>query len=292
MKLGYLTPLTPEEPARASRLGFSCLEIHSHTFFGDTVYNSPSQRDQILAALKRSKDAGIPISAIAHYTPALRLRGQALIESYRKCIDLASACGANVVATLAARSDPRKTVADNLPAFRAIYAPVAELAESAGVKIALENWPGFRGYPWVGQTMAYSPQAWQLLFDAVPSPALGLEFDPSHLVWQGIDHLWALRTFAARVHHVHAKDTQIFPDVRNRIGIFGTDGWWTYRLPGTPNNEINWPQFISALRSIHYTGNICIEHEDDRYDPNRKDPGLAAYEQGLRIAHDCLHPLL
>src|SRR2546421_637555 len=126
MNLGYLTPLTPGEPARAARLGFSCLEVHSHTFFGDHVFDSPSQRDQILDALKRSADAGVSISAIAHYTPALRLRGQALIDSYRKCIDLAFACGANIVATLAARTDPLKTVAENLPAFRAVYAPVAE----------------------------------------------------------------------------------------------------------------------------------------------------------------------
>src|SRR6476646_6463388 len=97
MLLGYLTPLTPDEPARAARLGFSCLEVHSHTFFGDAVYDSPSQRQHLLDALNGSNDAAVSISAIAHYTPAMRLRGQALIDSYQKCIDLAAACGANVV---------------------------------------------------------------------------------------------------------------------------------------------------------------------------------------------------
>ena len=292
MRLGYLAPLTPEEPARAARLGFGCLELHSHTFFGDGVYSSAGERQQIVEQLKRVTDAGMAVSAIAHYTPGLRLRGAELVESYRKCIDLAAVCGAHVVATIAARSDPQKTVEENLPAFREVYAPVAAMAEGAGVRIAIENWPGFRGYPWVGKTMAYSPEAWEALFDAVPSPALGLEFDPSHLVWQGIDWRYALERFAPRVHHVHAKDTEVFPEKRNRIGIFGTSGWWTYRLPGTPGNEVDWTAFVAALGRISYGGNICIEHEDDRYDPTRQEPGLARYEEGLRIAHACLSPLL
>ena len=183
-----------------------------------------------------------------------------------------------------------KTVADNIPAFKETFAPILKVAGDKGVKIAIENWPAFRGYPWSGRTMAYSPQAWDLLFDAAGTDTLGLEFDPSHLYWQGIDHVAALRKYKARVYHVHAKDTEIFYEKRNHIGIYGTDGWWTYRIPGL--GEIDWRAFINELHTIGYAGGVCIEHEDDRFAAWKKDQDPAAFEQGLRIGLATLRPLI
>jgi len=289
MKLGYLTKFSPEEPKRARRLGFDSLELHS-TSWNDNVYADNAGRQKILDDLKRAKDEdNIICTAIAHYGPALSYKGEQLADSYKKAIDIAQACGAGVVTAIAARADRNKSLADNIPAFKADYTNFAKMAEDKGVKIAFENWPAYGGYPHTGGTMAYSPDAWQKMFDAVPSKALGLEFDPSHLLWQGIDHMVALRKFKDRVYHVHAKDTEVFYEKRNTVGIFG-DGWWTYRIPGL--GEINWPQFIAELYTMGYTGGVAIEHEDDRFDGWRKDATLARYEQGLRLGLACLRPLI
>ena len=290
MKLGYLVKYSAEEPARAQRLGFDCLEIHAGSWFGNGVYGDKKQRQQILDDLQQAREEnGISVSCIAHYGGGLALRGKELVDSFKKALDIARECGANVVSTIAARENPEKTVRDNIPAYKKSYSAIAQLAEDAGCTIAFENWPAFGGYPLAGKTMPYCPEAWSLMFDAVPNSVMGLEFDPSHLYWQGIDHMAMLRQFKDRVHHVHAKDTEIFYDKRNQVGVFG-DGWWLYRIPGL--GEIQWAPFISELYTIGYAGGVCIEHEDGRFDGWRKESDLKKYEQGLRLGHACLRPLI
>lgn len=123
-----------------------------------------------------------------------------------------------------------------------------------------------------GVNIAYTPEHWDKMFDAVPSPALGLEFDPSHLCWQGIDYLWAVRQYADRIYHIHAKDTEILVERRNQCGNLAPGGWWRYRIPGW--GEINWTKFISALCEIGYAGGIAIEHEDPIFIGERRVEGL------------------
>jgi len=96
------------------------------------------------------------------------------------------------------------------------------------------------------------------------------------------------RKFADRVVHVHAKDTEIFYDKRDHVGIYG-DGWWTYRIPGL--GEIDWNEFMAGLHSIGYKGGIAIEHEDGRFDAGRQKADLKEYEQGLKIGLATLRPL-
>lgn len=291
MRIGYLTKFSRDEVQRAKRLGFDCLEIHAATWHNEVVYNSAAERQAILDDLKwMSQEQGLTLSCLAHYGPGLSLTGRAVSESYEKAIDLAAATGVGVLSTIVVRTDPQKTVADNIPAFKETFGPLLKLAGDKGVKIAVENWPAFRGYPWAGKAMAYSPQAWDLLFDAAGTETLGLEFDPSHLYWQGIDHIAALRKYKSRVYHVHAKDTEIFHDIRNHIGIFGTDGWWTYRIPGL--GEIDWRPFINELHTIGYRGGVCIEHEDTRFAAWKKNEDPAKFEQGLRIGLATLRPLI
>jgi len=141
------------------------------------------------------------------------------------------------------------------------------------VKIGFENWPSMGGYPIKGMVnIAFTPANWDKMFDAVPSPALGLEFDPSHLYWLGIDHIAALKQFADRVYHIHAKDTEILDDQRNYHGILESSAWWRYRIPGW--GEIDWNEFISALNDIGYTGGMAIEHEDPIFAGPRRVEGL------------------
>ncbi|MDP6381002.1 MAG: sugar phosphate isomerase/epimerase, partial [Phycisphaerae bacterium] len=116
----------------------------------------------------------------------------------------------------------------------------------------------------------------------VPSAALGLEFDPSHFVWQGMDYLAAVRKFASRIHHVHAKDTEVLSDVLLREGIFSR-GWWRYRIPGF--GEVDWPAFISTLKEVGYDGAVTVENEDPVFSGSRS-------LDGIRLGYNHLRPLI
>jgi sugar phosphate isomerase/epimerase len=120
-----------------------------------------------------------------------------------------------------------------------------------------------------GENIAYSPEIWKAMFEAVPADNLGLELDPAHMVWQGIDYIKAIYDFGHKIFHTHAKDMEIRRDVLARCGIYGIlfdkvddfgHGWWRGRAPGW--GEVNWHRFITALLDVGYTGNIDIEHED------------------------------
>ena len=114
----------------------------------------------------------------------------------------------------------------------------------------------------------------------MPSPAIGLSFDPSHLLWLGIEDIPGLiREFGGRIYHVDGKDAEIVRDRLRRQGILGS-GWWRYRLPG--NGELDWPAIVAALREIGYDGTITIEQEDDL------DPGFDAVARSARYLHEVL----
>ena len=133
------------------------------------------------------------------------------------------------------------------------------------MKLAIENCP--HG----GKNIGYSPYAWARMFEAVPSKAIGLEFDPSHLVFQFIDVERALYDFADRVYAFHAKDTQIYPHVLERTGVLGR-GWWKFRIPGY--GDVNWTQMFRGLTEIGFDGNVIIEHEDPIFRDDRREEGL------------------
>ena len=169
--------------------------------------------------------------------------------------------------TLLRSMDKHKSTAENFNTFVRVFGPVIEHAERRGVKIAAEN------CPFVGINLAYSPEIWRRMFEVFPSDNFGLCFDPSHLVWLGIDYLRALREFGDRVFYVHAKDAEILSEGLYNHGILDKvfdkksewdSGWWRYRLPGL--GEVDWARFISLLAEIGYDGIISIEHEDPVYE--------------------------
>jgi sugar phosphate isomerase/epimerase len=162
------------------------------------------------------------------------------------------------------RRDSTVSARENIGLFQLGFEPLARHAESVGVKIVFENWPNG------GNNLAITPELWDAMFTAVPSPAIGLCMDPSHLVWLGIDYLRATRDFRDRIYHAHAKDTEFLPEGSYRYGLYGAQldvpaagpwHWWRYRLPGY--GVVNWPAFISTLSEIGYDGPLTIEHEDD-----------------------------
>ena len=147
-------------------------------------------------------------------------------------------------------------VADNLRMFAEVYAPLAALAEERGVRIAFET--AGRGGP--EGNLAHSPELWDAMFEAVPSPALGLSFDPSHLVWLQIPNIPdVIRAYGSRIFHVDGKDTEILHARLARQGILGS-GWWRYRLPGL--GALDWRAIFSALRDAGYDDVVSIENED------------------------------
>lgn len=163
----------------------------------------------------------------------------------------------------------KKKLADNVALYKEVYAPIAELAAEKKVRIGFENWPAQLFGE--GGNLSATPQSWELMFNALPSDFIGLEFDPSHLMWQWIDPYQAAKDFAKHLFMVHLKDTEIFYDKLKRVGNHG-GGWWTYRLPGF--GELDWHKFFTVLYNAGYKGNMVIEHEDPVFSRDRWAEGL------------------
>ena len=192
-----------------------------------------------------------------------------VIEHLRKVISAAPRLNVRVVNTFIGR-DPAKSVEDNWPLFQQVWADIVEHAEREGVNLGIENcpmlfskdeWPG-------GKNLAVSPVLWQALFDALPSPHLGLNLDPSHLIWQQIDYVRCVRDFGTRLFHVHAKDTRIDHERLHLLGNLSM-GWHTAKLPGL--GDVDWGRFFSALTDAGYTGAVCIEVEDRAFEGSLED---------------------
>jgi len=167
--------------------------------------------------------------------------------------------------------DWTKSVEDNWPRFRATWPPLVQFAEAQGVRIGIENCPMFFSRnEWPGgKNLATGPAVWRRMFAEIPSKHFGLNFDPSHLVWQMMDYLNPLREFADRLFHIHAKDVLIDRDKLNDVGILATPN--EYHRPKLPGlGEIDWGRFCSTLFDVGYRGPICIEVEDRAFEHSQE----------------------
>ncbi len=142
------------------------------------------------------------------------------------------------------------------------------------------------GYP---GNLAYSPELWEWMF----SLGLYLNFDPSHLVWMGIDPVEAVRPYVGKIPHAQAKDIELFPvgapDTAGPAGRSRDDpwdtGWWRYRVPGL--GEVDWPRLIDVLYEHGFDGVLSVEHEDPVWGGSAEKT-----EAGLELALRALAPLL
>jgi len=157
------------------------------------------------------------------------------------------------------------------------YEDIAEFFEqllangSSGTNVVIENWPGMNK-----NFVATTPSGWRRLFSLVKSPNLGLEFDPSHLLWQGIDPYPVIIEFASRIYLIHAKDTKLERDRIQDVGYCGN--WWEYRLPG--RGELDWRNFLGVLsKKARFSGFASIEHEDREF--GWPDGSIEARKKGL-----------
>lgn len=145
----------------------------------------------------------------------------------------------------------------------------ARFAADHGVKIAIEMHPGF---------VVYNPET-LLKLRAITGPSLGCNYDPSHLFWQGIDPIAAIRVLGDAIFHVHAKDTQIYDRNLPLTGVLDTKPYtdernraWIFRTCGYGHGEEWWREFVSTLRMFGYDSVLSIEHEDSLLSP---EEGLA-----------------
>ncbi len=175
---------------------------------------------------------------------------------WRKLIEGAHLFGANVVCGFAGAQEDR-SVEENIPRFKEVFGELAKVAEACGVKIAFENCD-MGGY-WESPkwNIAHSPRAWEMMFDAVPSDALGLEWEPCHQMVSFIDPIENLRKWAHKVYHVHGKDATVDHDVVREYGTrSGRHVVW-HRTPGF--GDTNWHNVITILRQAGFVGAIDIE---------------------------------
>jgi len=272
MKLGFLTPFSKEVVKFASDGPFDCLEIGGapKEWLGDTDGAHKAREE----AKKLLKEHNIFIASILSPLPSIRTTKEEIKERLKGMAAIMDVCkdmgGAVYTGAGPSGYDTSKRLEENVAIYKEAYAPVAELTEEKGVRIGFENWPGSRAFG-DGANLPITPQAWELMFNALPSKFIGLEFDPSHLMWQWIDPYQAAKDFAGHIFMVHLKDTEIFYDRLERVGNHGR-GWWTYRLPGF--GELDWHEFFTVLYEAGYKGNMVIEHEDPVFDGNRRNEGF------------------
>ena len=282
MQLGFVTAILPdlslEEVLRfGSSAGYKCVEVmcwpvgKAERRYAGVTHIDVANLDAAGAA--RVKDAvaqsGVAISGLGYYPNPLaadRTEAEVYIAHIRKMIAAAQTLGLSVVNTFAGR-DWTRSVDDNCPRFLEVWKPLIQFAEDHGVKVGIENcpmlfsrdeWPG-------GKNLATTPVIWRRMFEAIPSPNFGLNFDPSHFVWQHMDYVKAIREFAPRFHHVHLKDARVDRHRLDEVGIMAHPlEFHTPKLPGL--GDVDWGRFFSALTDAGYQGPVCVEVEDRAYE--------------------------
>jgi sugar phosphate isomerase/epimerase len=301
MKLGFLTAAlggrTLDEVADwAGAEGFEALEIacwpasggEARRYAGVCHIDVDSfDPDAVHETLVRNR---LTISSLAYYPNNLHpddAHREEVNGHLRKVIDAAQRLEVGIVGTFVG-NDKDRPLPENLKRFREIWPPLVQYAGERGVKIAIENCPMIFSYDeWPGgNNLAWSPAAWDEMFEAIPDDNFGLNLDPSHLVWLMIDYERAVYDYADRIIHVHAKDLEIRRDGLYRHGsLSGGIGWQVPRLPGL--GEVRWDRFLAALYAVGYDHVVSIEHEDRRFEGEED-----LVKRGFLLARDVLRPYI
>ncbi len=281
-----------------SENGFSCVEMMcwpvgkaERRYAGVThidVTNITKEKAEYINSY--CKKRGVEISALGYYPnpldPDLEKRNY-FVEHIMKIIEAASVLKIDTVTTFIGR-DKTKTVEENLEIFKEVWTPIIKFAEEKGIKIAIENcpmlftkdeWPG-------GLNLATTPSIWRRMFEIIPSKNFGLNYDPSHFVWQQIDYIKPLYEFKDRIFHVHFKDIKIFKDKLDYVGIMATPlEYISPKLPGL--GDVDWGKFVSALTDIKYKGAACLEIEDKAFEES-----LDTIKQSILISRNYMRQYL
>ena len=303
MKLGILTApfadLSLDEVADwAASAGFQALEIACWPAAGADRRRYAGTAHLPVEDITRERgaeimgmlaDKGLSVSALGYYPNPLHadaVHREAVALHLKRVITAAGAMQVGVVTTFVG-GDRALSVDQNWARAVQIFGPIVAHARDAGVRLAFENcpmifsqdeWPG-------GHNIAYSPRIWRRIFETWGDD-VGMNYDPSHLVWQMIDPARFVREFGARMLHVHAKDLMIDRDGLYDNGILSAGmGWQVPRMPGL--GEVNRPAFFAGLYRAGYDGPVIIEHEDRNFEGSD-----AAIKRGFLLARDVLRPFV
>ncbi|MBQ7614819.1 MAG: sugar phosphate isomerase/epimerase [Butyrivibrio sp.] len=286
MKLGLITAICDQMSFEevvdfASKEGLECLEVAcwpvekaTRRYAGVShidVANLTAEKAKEINDLLKEKN--VEISSLAYYPnpldPDLEKR-QKYVDHIYKLIDASALLGVNMITTFVGR-DSKKNVAENLELVKEVWPPIVKYAEEKGVKIGIENCPMlFSNDEWPGgQNIMTTPANWRKVFEIIDSPNFGLNYDPSHFVWQQIDYIRPLYEFKDKIFHVHYKDIKVYQDKLADVGIMATPlEYMSPKLPGL--GDVDWGKYVSALTDIGYDGYTCIEVEDKAFEGSQK----------------------
>ena len=266
----------------ASENGFRCVELAcwpagkaERRYAGVSHIDIEGlNEEKIQYILKYCSDRNVEISSLAFYpntmdpNPEAR---QASINHLMKLIDASAALGVNMVTTFIGR-DQSKSVEENLKLVGEIWPPILRHAEEKNVKVAIENCPMLFGKDqWPGgQNIMTSPVLWRKIFDILKSNNLGINYDPSHFVWQMMDYIAPIYEFRDKIFHVHFKDIKLYPEKLKKCGVMAYPlDYMSPKIPGL--GDINWSKFVSALTDIGYDGAAVLEIEDKSFENSKQD---------------------
>ncbi len=296
LQLGFATAIVPELSLTevlqlAAQIGYDCVEVMcwplskaERRYAGVTHIDVTSlDSAQVQRIHQLVEQTGVQLSALGYYPNCLapdREEAASSVEHLRSVMRAASDLGLTRVNSFIGR-DPTLSVNDNWPRLLDTWGPLVDLADQLKLRIGIENCPMlFSADEWPGgKNIATTPAIWRRLFTDLPSPNLGLNYDPSHLVWQHMDYLQPIRDFVERISHAHAKDVQLDRHRLNEVGILAhPQEYHTPKLPGL--GDIHWGHFFSTLLDAGYRGPVCVEVEDRAYEGS-----LATRQDSLRQSY-------
>ena len=268
----------------AAEMGFECLEVAcwpagkaerryagvSH-IDAERVLEDDAYADYVKNYVESK---GMHISSLAFYPNALDsdvAKREAAIAHLKALIKASAKLGVGMVTTFIGR-DQAKTVEENLELVKEIWPPIIALAEENNVKVAIENCPMLFGKDqWPGgQNLMCTPALFRKLFEILPSPNFGINFDPSHYVWQQMDYIRTIYEFKDKIFHIHFKDIKLYPEKLAECGVLAYPlDYMSPKIPGL--GDVNWSAFVSALNDIRYNGDAVIEVEDKAFEGSRED---------------------
>jgi sugar phosphate isomerase/epimerase len=282
MQLGFVSAILPDQSleevaAIAAGTGYDCVELmcwppsRAERRYAGVTHVDVTNIDDTRArdVLETVRSAGIAISGLGYYpnplAPDLNEAAR-YVEHIKKVIAASAKLGVGRMNTFIGR-DWTKSVEDNWPRFLETWRPIIRFAEEHDVKVGIENcpmlfsrdeWPG-------GKNLATSPAIWRRMFEDIPSDHFGLNYDPSHMVWQHMDYLAPLHDFSGRLFHLHAKDARIDRERLNQVGTLAHPSLYhTPKLPGM--GDVDWGKFFSVLTDTGYQGPVCVEVEDRAFE--------------------------